>query len=168
MQIDKIYILLKFVPTNGDLQSLFIAIGQQTVSGSKGLMEAVRNGIINNIEQELYAIIMSKVTSVCADRANVNKGNQQSLWTELEAEIQKYRSDGPFIKLWCSAHQVDLVWYDLTKSNTEIQRTLNILSSMVTYFHKSSLRVEALKKVAAENQFTLLFFPNNFETRWTE
>lgn len=53
-QIDKIYILLKVVNKMGDLETLFIGIGQQTERGAAGLMAAVKKGIIDNAGEEIY------------------------------------------------------------------------------------------------------------------
>lgn len=167
-QLDKIYIILKIVTPNGELETLFVGVGLQTSPGSEGLMNAVRNGIVNNVGQNLYAIIMSKVTSICTDGANVNRGENKSLWTLLEAEVKKFRTDVPFIKMWCSAHRVDLIWGDLVKSKREVDKILSTLSSIASFFHNSSLRLETLKKIATENKLTLLSLPKLFEVRWTE
>lgn len=79
-QIDKIYILLKVVSKSGDLETLFIGIGQQTERGAAGLMVAVKSGIIENAGEEIYTLIMARVSSICTDGTNVNTGEKKSLW----------------------------------------------------------------------------------------
>lgn len=60
-QIDKIYILLKIIRKNGDFETIFIGIGQQTKRGASGLMEAVKDGMITNIGKDLHDFIMASV-----------------------------------------------------------------------------------------------------------
>lgn len=167
-QIDKIYMTLKVIKTTGDLESLFAAIGQQINSGAAGLMEAVKNGLIDNVGMDLYRMIMSLLSSICTDGANINKGDRGGLWTLLEIECQKYRTDLPLNKFWCSAHRLDLVWKDLTGSVREVKKVLDVLSSIASHFNQSSVRSEKLKKIAKDNNLTLLSIPKMFEIRWTQ
>lgn len=109
-QIDKIYILLKVINNCGDLETLFIGIGRQTQRGADGLMAAVKSGIVENAGEEVYQLIMHRVSSICTDGTNVNTGEKKSLWKIFEEECSKYRSDLPLNKFWCSCHRIELVW----------------------------------------------------------
>lgn len=166
--IDKIYNILKIVTPEGNLETVFLGIGQQTLSGSGGLMIAIRDGIIENTGVYLYSVIMSRVTSICTDGANINKGDRHGLWALFEKELQLYRTDKPLIKMWCSAHRIELVWDKVADVHDEIERNLSILSAIASYFHKSSMRVERLKKIAADENLVLLSLPKMFDVRWTE
>lgn len=163
-QIDKIYILLKIVTTTCDLETIFIGIGQKM----KGLFEATKKGIIDNFGEEVYAMIMSRVSSICTDGENQNTGEKHSLWVLFEEECKRYRNDLPLIKLWCSAHRLELVWNDLTQRVPEVKSVLSIMSSISSHFRESGLRTEELKQIAAENQLKLLSIPKIFKIRWTE
>lgn len=156
------------VSSCGDLETIFLGIGQQKKRGAIGLMDAVKRGIIENLNEYLYRLIMSRVTSLCTDGARVNIGEKKGLWKLIDDELKKYRSNIPFMKLWCSAHRMDLVWTDSANSEILIKNTLNILSSIASYFHNSSVRSEELKEIASEESLTLLKIPKIFEIRWTE
>jgi len=41
-------------------------------------------------------------------------------------------------------------------------------ASIATYFHQTGLRTKELKKIADENEMSLLHLPKYFEVRWTE
>lgn len=58
-QIDKIYILLKIVNTNGHLETLFLGIGEKVARGHQGLFDAVIKGMIDNVGSEVYEMIMA-------------------------------------------------------------------------------------------------------------
>lgn len=167
-QIDKIYMLLKIINENGELETLFIGIGQQTQRGAKGLMEAVKVGIKNGVGEEMYGLIMVRVSSICTDGTNVNTGEKESLWKYFEEECQKFRSNLPLNKFWCSAHRLELVWGDLTKSVKEVNKIVQVLSSISSYFHESAMRTEELKEIAKERKLKLMSIPKIFKIRWTE
>lgn len=165
-QIDKIYILLKIVDPTGNLETVFLGIGQKDTEGARGLFDAVVEGICNNVGVELYQLIMARVTSICTDGANVNLGEKGGLWAFLKDELEKYRKGLPFIKLWCAAHRTDLAWKDMTASVKEVKFFLLEMTSLASYFRQSSLRTDKLKKIAAERNLTLLSIPKLFEIRW--
>lgn len=100
--------LLKIINKNGDLETVFIGIGKQIERGSKGLMQAVKDGIIDNIGKEMYDLIMTYVSSICTDGTNMNTGERNSLRKHFEDECSKNRSEFPLNKFWCSAHRIEL------------------------------------------------------------
>lgn len=97
------------------METVFVGIGQKQQRGASGLFQAMKQGIIDNHGEEIYALIMSRVSSICTDGENQNTGDKHSLWVLFEEECKKYRSNLPLTKLWCSAHRLELVWGDLTE-----------------------------------------------------
>lgn len=166
--IDKIYILLKMVNLEGSLETLFIGIGQQTERGAIGLFNATIKGINDNVGKDVHEFIMKNVSSICTDGENKNTGERNSFWTLFQAECKKYRSDLPLFKFWCSAHRMELVWGDLAKKVKEVQKITDMASSIASHFNESSMRLQKLKKIAAENQLNLLRIPKVFNVRWSE
>lgn len=100
-QIDKIYILLKIVNVAGDLETIFIGIGQKKERGAAGLFKATKQGIIVNAGEDIYKLIISRVSSICIDGENQNTGDKHSLRVLFEDECKRHRSDLPLTKLWC-------------------------------------------------------------------
>lgn len=167
-QIDKIYILLEIVTSEGKVETIFLGIVQKVTPGAQGLFDAVIEGIIDNVGIELYHLIMMNVTTLCTDGANINIGVKGGLWAIFKNQLEKYRNNLPFIKLWCAAHRSDLAWNSMTDSVKELHKTLSVLSSIASYFRTSSLHSDELKQIAAEHKLTLLSIPKLFEIRWTE
>lgn len=102
-QIDKIYIMLKIIAADGAKELLFLGISEQTARGAKGLFEAVKQGMIDNIGEEMYVVVMKKISSICTDGTNVNSGEKGGLWAFFEKEIRRVGSTLPLMKIWCSA-----------------------------------------------------------------
>lgn len=167
-QIDKIYIMLKIITADGDKELNFIGISEQNTRGASGLFEAVKRGIIENVGEEMYAIIMKKISSICTTGTNMNSGEKRGLWALFENEIRRIGSLIPLTKVWCSAHRMELVWRDVCQSHKIIETILNKISSISSHFHKSGIRVSALKKTATENNLPVLMLPKLFTIRWTE
>lgn len=168
MQIDKIYIMLKLLTANGQFILIFLGIGEQTTRGASGLFDAVKKALIENLGEELYAVLMVNISSICTDGTNMNIGERRGLWKLFEDEIRRLGSVLPFIKIWCSAHRMELAWGDVCKSHVIIENTLKSVSSISSHFHKSGLRTSALKTVAKEHNMNLTVLPKLFTIRWTE
>lgn len=167
-QIDKIYIMLKIINANGMMELLFLGIGQQKKRRVAGMMEAVTEGILENMSMDLYTVLMRKISSICTDGTNLNLGEKGGLWKYFEDEQMKLGSVVPLTKIWCSAHRMQLVWGDVSNSNRIINKALSELSSISSYFHESAMRTESLKAIAEENNVHLSYLPKLFEIRWTE
>lgn len=165
---DKIYIMLKLTASNGENELLLLGIGVQTERGAAGLMNAVKKGIKSNVSEQCYKQIFVKISSICTDGTNMNSGEKAGLWKLFEDEIRKEGSSLILLKIWCAAHRMDLVWDDVTDSHVIISKTLNILSSIASYFNQSGLRMADLQKIADENGIELMSLPKIFEIRWTE
>lgn len=167
-QIDKIYIMIVLILADGTKELNFVGISDQVERGANGLFEAVKNGIIKSVGERLYEVIMKKVNSICTDGTNMNSGDKGGLWTLFENETQRIGSALPLLKIWCSAHRIELVWGDVTHSHDVIDTILNKLSSISSYLHKSPMRTRELRKMAAENKLEILSLPKKFTIRWTE
>lgn len=167
-QIDKIYIMLVIITAKGEKQLVFLGVAEQTVRGAKGLFEAVKKGIVDNFGEKMYHVIMRNVSSICTDGTNVNIGDKNGLWTLFESEMHRVGSVLQLLKIWCSSHRMELVWGDVCKSHTVIDKVLKQLSSISSYFHKSGLRSNAIKEITKEKKLNILTLPKLFEIRWTE
>lgn len=99
---------------------------------------------------------------------NENIGEKGGIWKFFEDEARKQGSEIPILKVWCSAHRMDLVWNDVTNSHKIVKRTLESFSSIASYFHLSALRVAELNKIADENKLELFSLPKIFEIRWSQ
>lgn len=159
-QMDKIYVLLKIITAEGDSELIFLGIGEQTSRGAAGLFEAVKRGIIENLGEEMYTIIMLNISSICTDGTNVNSGEKGGLWKLVEDEIRKLGSVLPFQKIWCSAHRMGLVWNDVCRAHKVIDKVLKQLNSISSYFHKSGVRTNELKQIAADKDLQLSNLPS--------
>lgn len=166
-QIDKIYIMLKVIMNDGRKLLLFLGIGEQTETGAVGLMNAVKNGIIKNLGVDGYKAVMKLVSSICTDGTNINSGDKGGLWKLFEDSIRELGSDLPLLKIWCSAHRLDLVWSDVSSMHKTIKNMLSMVSSIASFFHNSSNRMNELKQIAASKTLPLLSLPKLFEIRWT-
>lgn len=167
-QIDKIYVMLKIITAEGDVELIFLGIGEQTERGAIGLFQAVKKAIIENVGEDMYKIIMKSISSICTDGTNVNSGDKGGLWKLFEDEIRKIGSSLPFTKIWCSAHRMELAWGDVCNAHRTINTVLKEISSLSSYFHKSGLRTSALKQIAAEKELHLSVLPKLFTIRWTQ
>lgn len=81
--------------SSGGLKTFFLGIGQKVVRGATGLFEA----IIDNLGEDIFALNMSRVTSICTDGENQNTGDKHSLWVLFERECSKYRDNVPLMML---------------------------------------------------------------------
>lgn len=63
---------------------------------------------------------------------------------------------------------MELVWGDVCHVNSVIEKVLNKISSIASHFHKSAVRANELKKIAAERSLSVLSLPKLFTIRWTE
>lgn len=167
-QIDKIYILLRTVAKDGSEKLNFLGIAQQKKPGAAGLMEAVKDAIITNHGSETYKYIMQTVSSIVTDGCSLNTGNRGGFWVLFENEMRKESATQPLLKIWCSAHRMELVWGDLADNFKEIKKTLDMLSSIASYFRQSSLRTEKLHETAKVNNLKVYSLAKLFEIRWTE
>lgn len=113
-------------------------------------------------------MIYRKISSICTDGTNVNIGEKNSLWTLLEEKLKVAGSQIPLIKSWCAAHRAELAWKSATISVGKISKVLSTLSSISSYFHKSSIRSSELKRIATDRNLRLLAIPKIFEVRWSQ
>lgn len=167
-QIDKIYVLLKLITKEGNNEWILLGVAEQTERKAEGLFKAVKEAILKNLDYAEYSILMKKISSICTDGANVNIGDSGGLWKFFEDEIRAEQSDVPLVKIWCSAHRLDLVWDDICTSQKKIDKILNTVSSIASYFRSSSLSLNEMKDIATKNGFPLLSLPKLFDIRWTQ
>lgn len=178
-QIDKIYVLGKIVNPKGELELLFLGVGEQKKQGAAGLLDAVLSAIEDNFNRETLITVLKKMSSVCTDGARINTGEGSGLWMRLEKEMLDVGSTIPLVKLWCGAHRSDVAWGDLTPTTNRLiaqlspevkalKKILDILSSLSSHFHSSAVRTTELKEIAQQHGLRILSMPKLFTVRWTE
>lgn len=178
-QIDKIYVMGKMVNPKGELELLFLGVGEQKKQGAAGLLDAALAAIEDNFNRETLRIVLKKMSSTCTDGARINTGDETGLWVRLEKEMLDVGSEIPLVKLWCGAHRSDLAWGDLTPKTTRLiarlspevkalAKILSILSSLSSHFHSSAVRTTELREIALQNGLNILSMPKLFTVRWTE
>lgn len=67
-----------------------------------------------------------------------------------------------------AVHRSALAWEKLTSEVGELNKLIQICSSIPSYFRKSGLRTNELKQVALDEQKTMYTLPKYFDVRWTE
>lgn len=151
---------------NGSSELIFIGAAEQTERFANGLMTAVKQALVSNIDDP--NIILCKSSSIITDGTNVNSGQKGGLWTLFEKEAKEAGSEIPLKKIWCAVHRSELSWKSTAKSVPEVSDVFNVLSKISTHFHFSGLRTNDLKKVASDHYLRILNLPKIFEIRWTE
>lgn len=163
-QIDKIN-----VTDIGNVELLFLGVGDQTEKGADGLLKATLGAINSNFsEQFTNETILKKASSIVTDGANINSGEKGGLWKLFTDKISASGSQIPIIKIWCSAHRADLVFADATKKFPELTKMFGVLNSIATHFHRSAVRKNELKKISNENALKIRSIPKLFKVRWVE
>lgn len=64
----------------------------------------------------MYESILTKISSICTDGANVNNGEKGGLWKFFEDELLKCGNIIALNKIWCAAHRSDLC-FEISKKN---------------------------------------------------
>lgn len=165
--IDKIYVLAKLINEDGNLESIFVGVGQQTQRKAEGLHLAVKN-TIESIGAGFYEICLKKMSSFVTDGAEINKGDKKGLWKRIDDDAAAVGALQTILKIWCAAHRSDLIMKDLSKSVSEIPIILKMLSSMASHFHRSPMRYRELKNVSENHNTKLLSIPTVYDVRWCE
>lgn len=167
--------MAKLINPKGEVELLFLGVGQQKKKGAAGLLDATLTAVKNNLNVETLRIVLTKMSSICTDGAAINTGEGSGLWSRFENEISINGSEIPLVQIWCGAHRLDLAWSDInSQPNTEsdaselkvLDKTLSILSTLSSYFHNSAIRTNELKEIADDNG--VLSMPKLFTIRWTE
>lgn len=168
-QIDKIYVLGKIITKTGKTELVFLGMDEQTARKAIGLFQASINAMANLFSKEfVYQNILPKMSSICTDGVNTNRGDKGGLWHYFEEEIAKTNSTIPLVKIWCAAHRANLTFNDLTSNNPTLYDIISVMSKISSHFHTSGMRTRELKEIAKEIGLKLLAMPKHFEIRWTE
>lgn len=115
-QMDKIYVLGKLITKTGNAELVFLGMDEQVERGAIGLFQTSLNAMSKMFSKEfVYEYILSKMSSICTDGVNTNRGERGGLWFYLQNEISKIHSMIPLIKIWCVGHRANLTFIDLTK-----------------------------------------------------
>lgn len=165
--IDKIYVLAKLINEVGDLESIFIGVGQQTKRKAEGLHLAVKD-TIESVSPGFYEICLKKMSSFVTDGAEINKGDKNGLWKRIDDDAAAVGASQSILKIWCAAHRSDLIMKDLSKGIPEIPTILRMLSSIASYFNRSPMRFSELKNLSNEHDVKLVSLPTVYDVRWCE
>lgn len=165
--VDKIYILAKLVNEKGELETIFLGVGQQTQRKAEGLHLTVKT-TIESISAGMYEKCIKKMTSFVTDGAEINKGDKSGLWKRIDDDAALFGASQNILKIWCAAHRSDLIVKDLCKKITELSAMLSLMSSISSYFHRSPMRFNELKKLSEKNNLKLMSLPTVYEVRWCE
>lgn len=180
--IDKIYVLARIANKHGDLETVFIGVGEKTERKTDGLFDAVKKAI-NAQNPNLYQPIMKKMSSFVTDGAPENIGSSKdllnnpssvindrasNLWKAIDSEVAASGSLLKLQKIWCAAHRSELSWKCVSKQIKELQEIFTKLTEISSHFHVSALRFAQLKNIARINNLKLLAFPKVFEIRWSQ
>lgn len=160
---DKIYVMAKLINMNGTSELVFVEIAEQTERYARGLFNAVKEAMKVMIDDP--SVLFRKISSVCTDGTNLNSGEKNGLWIQIENEMKAAGSTIPLTKVWCAAHRAELAWKNSAKSVAEVSKILGVLSKMSTYFHFSAIRSAELQSIAARHNLRLLMLPKIFEIR---
>lgn len=167
-QIDNIYVMLKLITEDGKMELILLGVAEQTERGAAGLKNAVREAILKNLDRDVYTELMTKISSICTDGTNVNSGDKGGLWKLFDDEVRADGSEISLVKIWCSAHRLDLAWDNVCSSHKKIRLSLEMVSSIGSYFRQSAVRTRELRQIAAENGYALFVLPKLFSIRWTQ
>lgn len=167
-QLDKIYIMLVIITARGKKELTFLGIAEQTERKAAGLFEAIKRGMVDNLGDETYLVVMKNISSICTDGTNMNIGEKNSLWALFEKELRRINSTLPLTKVWCSSHRMELVWKDVSRTHTIIGKALTQISDISSHFRTSGQRTNALKRISKEKNLRLMTLPKLFTVRWTE
>lgn len=85
--IDKIYILAKLISSKGQLETLWLGVGEQTKRGAAGLLHAIKKAV-DEKQDGLWGIVCKKLSSLVTDGYTVNTESHAGLWTLMDAEVK--------------------------------------------------------------------------------
>lgn len=136
--IDKIYVLAKIINKEGNLETIFLGIEEQTQRGAKGLHAAIKS-VINRHGTDFYSKVLNKVSSFVTDGASVNVGEHKGLWRLIDDDAREMGITQSIIKIWCAAHRSDLAVKDLNKTVEEIPQLIQKCSSMASFIRRSGM-----------------------------
>lgn len=165
--IDKIYVLAKIINAEGNLETLFIGVGEQEEKGAKGLYVTIEK-IINKHENHLWDQLLKKMSSFVTDGASINVGEHKGLWRLVDDAAYAAGAQQPILKIWCAAHRSDLAVRDLSKNVPEVPNAIKKCSSISNFVRRSAVRLVQLKKIARERNLPLNMLPRYHEVRWSE
>lgn len=115
-RIDKIYVLGELMTKTGNIELVYLGMDEQTKRGAVGLFQTFLDAMSKMFSKEfVYEYILPKLSSICTDGVNTNRGEEGGVWFHLQNEILKANSKIPLIKIWCVAHRANLTFGDLTK-----------------------------------------------------
>ena len=97
-QVDNKFLAVHTVDNSGELSIDFLSIQPPTMHGSKGMLEAMKNGF-DEIGFDFKTKASKHLTGITSDDENANSRTRSGLWTWLKETCEK-----PLLAYWCTAH----------------------------------------------------------------
>lgn len=88
--------------------------GQVCKRGAEGVLEVIESACKNSVGKPTMKYILTHISSIVTDGANINIGNKGGLWTLIENKWRTAASKSslsynvPLQKIWCAAHRSSL------------------------------------------------------------
>lgn len=153
-QVDNKFVCVRFINSNGCIQSAFLAAIEPENNGAKGLLEAAVNATGR------AKIDCKKIVGITTDGESANTGKHGGLWKLLQDHWQK-----SLITVWCTCHRSDLAMEDMENVVPELKLWRTNIIALATYFRTSKCRTKALAAVENGN---VVAFPSHHEVRFAE
>lgn len=158
--------MFKIVLENCDSETLFMGFEEPTQKGAIGHYEAIKKAVERFVD---WNEVLPLVSSIVTDGASVNVGKKNGLWLIFKQKRNEIGNNfGPLITIWCAVHRSALAWEKLTVEISELNKLIQMCSSISSYFHQSGLSTNELKQIALDENITLYTLPKYFDVRWTE
>lgn len=163
MQVDNIHVMAKVVTADRNIELLFLGFYEPDTGGANGYYTAVQKAVERLMPwHDFFKLLSSNMT----DGASINTGNKNGLWGLIDKD--KQNSNSQILKIWCTVHRSALAWEKLTSNIPELQKLIEMCSSISSFFHRSGMCTKELKEIASKNKFNFIRLPAYFEVCWTE
>lgn len=98
--IDKIYVLGKIITQTGKAELIYLGVDEQVEKGAEGLFNTFLNAMNTMFTKEFVLFhIFPKLSSICTDGVNTNRGESGGVWYYLQKEVEKTKSEIPLMKI---------------------------------------------------------------------
>lgn len=150
---DNKFSTLRFIESDGAIQSMFLDVSAPTQNGARGLLEAVM-AAIKKLNRENLA-------SITTDGESANSGPDEGLWKLLEDELGRN-----ILTMWCTCHRSDLALEEMELKVSELTLWKMNVIACATYFRTSKCRTKLLHEFGKDIE--ILAFPGHNEIRFAE
>ena len=163
-QVENKTVAVSYITTTGNLITSFISSESPTTRGAEGVLFAVKNAF-NSIGWSWDDKASKKICGITTDGENANTGERRGLWVLLQGSCQR-----KLLTYWCACHRSSLAFKSLRNTVTEVDKLLNEVVSVCTFFRTSGVRCKELQEVCKELSpaVDMIHWPQFKEVRMTE